>query len=61
MKIEKIETNYKRKLYLYSNKIRSKDYKESYEKNIINVYTDIEYQTFIGFGGAITRKRRINL
>ena len=55
MKIEKIETNYKRKMYTSSKDIKAAKYKESIENKVINVYTDVKYQKIIGFGGAITQ------
>lgn len=55
MKIEKIETNYKRNLYFKTNEITPKKYKETMENQIINIYPDIISQEFIGFGGAITQ------
>ena len=55
MKIEKIETNYKRNMFLDSKIIKSGKYKESIENKVINAYKDIQKQQFIGFGGAITQ------
>lgn len=54
MEITKIETNYKRNLYYNKTDIKSKKLPNNIEKEIINVYPDIKYQTIIGFGGAIT-------
>lgn len=54
MKITKFETNYKRNLFFSSSNIKSKQYKESLEKQIINIYPEIQYQSIIGFGGAFT-------
>ncbi len=55
MKITKIETNFKRKLFFYttSNLSFSEKYTNQ-EKELINIYPDIEYQEIIGFGGAFT-------
>ena len=55
MEITKIETNLRKNLFLkeYKN-IHPKEYKESVEFNVINIYEDIYYQEFIGFGGAFT-------
>lgn len=55
MKIEKIETNYKRNMYLSKKDIKPGKYKASIENKVLNVYQDIKYQKFIGFGGAITQ------
>ena len=54
MDILKIETNYKRKLYLGESKSQSKPYSEKLENKVINVYPEIKYQSIIGFGGAFT-------
>ena len=55
MNITKIETNFKRKLFLSttSNLSFSKNYTNQ-EKELINIYPDIKYQEIIGFGGAFT-------
>ena len=54
MNIIKIETNYKRKLFFHETNEKYKSYSEKLENKIINIYPNIEYQTFLGFGGAIT-------
>lgn len=54
MEITKIETNYKRKLFFNESKIKSKSYSEKIENQVINIYPQINYQKFIGFGGAFT-------
>ena len=55
MKIVKVETNYKRNLFLSKyNYIKTKNYSEKIENDIINVYPNITFQTFLGFGGAFT-------
>ncbi len=54
MKIKKIETNYKRKLFLYEKEVSSKTYSENIENQIINIYPEITYQSILGFGGAFT-------
>lgn len=55
MKILKFETNYKRNLFLHKyNYIKVQTYSESIENNVINIYPDINFQTFLGFGGAFT-------
>lgn len=55
MKIEKIETNYNKNMYLDTKNIKPGKYKESIENKIINVYKDVKYQEFIGLGGAVTQ------
>ena len=55
MKILKYETNYKRNLFLHKyNFIRVHSYSEKIENNVINIYPNITYQNFFGFGGALT-------
>lgn len=51
---EKFETNFKRNLYLDTREVKPKPYKESLENKVINIYPEIVYQNFLGFGGAIT-------
>ena len=55
MYIEKIETNFNKNIYLKTKEIKADKYKESIEKNVINVYPEVKYQEFIGFGGAVTQ------
>ena len=52
MNILKIETN-NNKFFSNSN-IKASKYSNKIEKNVINIYPNICYQTFYGFGGAIT-------
>lgn len=54
MKITKIETNIKRNLYLNTTNETDITYNSNIENNLLNIYTDITYQTLIGFGGAFT-------
>ena len=55
MKIFKYETNYKRNLFLHKyNFIYVHTYSEKIENNVINIYPNITYKTFLGFGGAFT-------
>lgn len=54
MEIKKIETNYKRKMFFNESKISPKKYSEKLEKQIINIYPEIAYQSILGFGGAFT-------
>lgn len=55
MKVTKIETNYSRNMFLKMSEIKPGKYKENIENKVINIYPEIEYQQFIGFGGAITQ------
>ncbi len=55
MKILKYETNYKRNLFLNKyNFIHVHSYSEKIENNVINIYPNLTFQTFLGFGGAFT-------
>lgn len=54
MEITKFETNYKRKFFFYKSKVNQKKYQEKIENQVINIYPEITYQTFLGFGGAFT-------
>lgn len=59
MEVIKIETNHKRNLYFDTKVIKPNTYKQNMENNIINIYPNICYDQFIGFGGAITEASRI--
>jgi len=56
MEIIKYETNYKKKKFL--NKKDSISFNEDVkneENKLVNIYPNIKFQNFIGFGGALTR------
>lgn len=55
MNLTKIETNFKRNLFfsITSNLSFSKDF-DNQERELINLYPNIEYQEILGFGGAFT-------
>ena len=55
MEIKKIETNFKRNMFLEESIIKPKKYSESLENKVINIFKDVKYQELIGFGGAITQ------
>lgn len=60
MKIIKMETNFKRNLFSHTdNNIKTFTYSEKLENQIIQIYPNIEYQTFFGFGGACTESASI--
>lgn len=62
MNITKIETNYKRKIFLNETKNnKPKKYTQKLEKEIINIYPSLEYQTIIGFGASFTEATGINI
>ncbi len=55
MNITKIETNYKRNLFFKeTTNIKTKPYDSYLEKQILQIYPHITYQSIIGFGGALT-------
>jgi glucosylceramidase len=54
MEIIKFETNQSKNLYFYKTYIKPKKYSQNQEYQVVNIYPDITYQSFIGFGGAIT-------
>ena len=54
MEITKIETNKNKNLYFNTSSIKPKKYSSRLETQIVNIYPDVTYQKFIGFGGAIT-------
>ena len=55
MKITKVETNYKRKMFWHKTTIGSKKNNDKIENQVINIYPELEYQTILGFGGAFTQ------
>lgn len=62
MRIKKIETNFKRKLFMKESfdKCFSPDIRNE-ENSLINIYPTITYQEIIGFGGALTDSTCFNL
>ena len=54
MEITKYETSCKNKMFFKETKIKEKDIPQRFEKKIINIYPEVEYQELLGFGGAIT-------
>lgn len=54
MEITRYETNFVKKIYFGKTKLKHKRLSKFKERDIINIYPEIEYQTFLGFGGAIT-------
>ena len=55
LNITKYETSKEQNLYFNKTFINTiKKYSQNMEKNIIMLYPEIEFQEFIGFGGAIT-------
>ena len=54
MVIKKIETNPEKGCFFDKSEINEKKYSSKEEYQIINIYPDITYQEFYGFGAAIT-------
>ena len=59
MEILKIETNLDKKIYFKESKEEWKNYSSKIENSVINIFTDIEKQKIIGFGGAVTQSSGI--
>ena len=60
MKITKIETNKNKNYYFNIGNIKPKKYSSKQETQIVNVYPDVEFQKFEGFGAAITESAAYN-
>ena len=54
MNILKLETNQSKNRFFYTSNIKPDKYSSKIENKVINVYPTITYQTFYGFGAAIT-------
>ena len=54
MKITRFETNFNKKVYYEKTSLKDKRLFQFKEREIINIYPNLEYQTFMGFGAAIT-------
>ena len=54
MKIIKYETKIKNKLFFSKTVKKSEKLPQRFENKLINIYPEIGYQRFFGFGGAIT-------
>lgn len=54
MELLKVETNFKRGLFLKEQKLKFIGHVGNIERELINIYPDIEFQKIIGFGGAAT-------
>lgn len=56
MQVIKYETNFRRNLLLHkTSSISFKPDIKNEENKLINIYPSIEFQSFLGFGGALTR------
>lgn len=54
MEITKIETNQNKNLYFNISKIKAKKYSQLMDTKIVNIYPDMTYQKFYGFGACLT-------
>ena len=54
MKIEKYRTTIKENKFLEKSFIKDFNMPDRFESKLINIYPDVTYQQFLGFGGAIT-------
>lgn len=60
MQITKIETNKNKNMYFQKSKIKPKKYSKWTDRLVVNVYPDITYQEFLGFGACITESSAYN-
>ena len=60
MNITKIETNTNKNLYFNETKIKPKKYSKWTDRLVVNIYPDITYQEFQGFGACITESSAYN-
>ena len=54
MKITRYETNYRKQLYFNQTELKSKHLPKRFESQLINIYPELTYQKWLGFGGAVT-------
>lgn len=54
MDIVRIETNKEKNLYFSTTNVKPKGYSSRLESQVVNIYPDVTYQEFLGFGGSIT-------
>lgn len=54
MKVLKYETCKNKNLYFNEGKVKPKKYNSLMDREIVNIYPDVEFQEFYGFGGAMT-------
>lgn len=54
MEIIRYETNFNKNIYLEKTKLKDKRLSKFKEREIINIYPELEYQELLGFGGAAT-------
>jgi len=52
--ITKFETNKSKNFYFHESNIKPKSYSSKQESQVVNLYPDITYQQFLGFGAAMT-------
>ena len=60
MKITKIETNKNKNLYFSESEIKAKKYSKWTDRLVVNIYPNMEYQEFIGFGACINESSAYN-
>ena len=54
MRIEKYKTSIKENKLLEKSYIKDSNMPDRFESKLINIYPDVTYEQFMGFGGAIT-------
>lgn len=52
--MERYETNFKKNKFMNKSNIKEKRFPKRFENMLINIYPEISYQDFMGFGAAIT-------
>ena len=60
MEIKKIETNSAKNYYFNETNIKPKKYNPLQEREVVNIYPDMTYQEFIGFGACISEASAYN-
>ena len=60
MQITKIETNKNKSLYFNETTIKPKKYSKWIDRLVVNIYPDMQYQEFLGFGACITESSAYN-
>ena len=60
MEIKKIETNKAKNYYFNETNIKPKKYNSLTDREVINIYPDMTYQEFVGFGACITEASAYN-
>ena len=60
MEVKKIETNSAKNYYFNETNIKTKKYNSLTDREVVNIYPDMTYQEFVGFGACITEASAYN-